>query len=266
MSRGRQVMANPAETAAAAQSSKTRRIAIVASAALLALLAGGYAALTATVTTRQGVNFRLTVRSIPLHVKAIDFLHRHYQYRLLAEEIAAGKTSDADRVLAVFDWTRKNIRRFPDGWPVVDDHILNIIIRGYGTNDQVADVFATLSTYAGVPSFWRPVRASNGARLIFTFAQVDEKWVPFDAWNGVIFRDARGGLADIDELIADPSLIDVALTAVPPADPVDYHALIARGAMSPLVVPQTIRSHLQRPWPRMRYEARRLVGLEHEDQ
>lgn len=259
-------MADPAEAAAVAQAPKRRRILIFVSAALLAVLAGGYAALTATVTTRQGVNFRLTVRSIPLHVKAIDFLHRHYQYTLLAEEIAAGKTSDTDRVLAIFDWTRKNIRRLPDGWSVVDDHILNIIIRGYGTNDQVADVFATLSTYAGVPSFWKKVRASNGAALIFTFAQVNGKWVPFDAWNGVMFRNERGELADIDELIAHPSLIDTALAGAAVTGAIDYHALVARETMIPLAVPRTLRSELQQPWPRVRYEVRRFAGLEREDE
>ena len=59
------------------------------------------------------------------------------------------------RVLAVFDWTARRIQPTPEGWPVVDDHILNIIIRGYGMTDQRADVFATLTTYAGVPAFWQ---------------------------------------------------------------------------------------------------------------
>ena len=119
---------------------------------IIIVVAGlGFAALPAT--TRQGLNFEVSARRTPLYIKAMEFLVRDHEYRRLADEITAGATTDEQRALALFGWTRTHIRPRPGGWPVVDDHILNIIIRGYGEDDQMADVFTTLTTYAGVPAF-----------------------------------------------------------------------------------------------------------------
>lgn len=237
---------------------------IVLALAALGVLAGGYALVTADSWTLQGVNYQVSARTVPVYVKAIDFVHRHYQYRLLASEIAGAQSSDTDRVLAVFEWTRRNIRPTPEGWPVVDDHIANIIIRGHGVNDQIADVFATLSTYAGIPAFWKKVRPRHGEGTIFTFARVDDKWVPFDAWNGIVFRNRRGELASVEELISDPALIGEATEHVAIAG-VNYTAVISRETLSPFVVPRRLRADMQKPWPRVVYETRRAIGLEHEE-
>ena len=51
------------------------------------------------VTTRQGVNFKVSNREIPLYIKVFDFVYRHYQYRTLANEITRGLGSDRERVL-----------------------------------------------------------------------------------------------------------------------------------------------------------------------
>src|SRR5437660_8376164 len=116
-------------------------------AALFFVFAGSCAILTLPLTTRQGVNYRVTAYRIPAYVKTIDFLQRHYQYQLLVSRICGGKTSDLDCVLAIFDWTHTTVRPTPAGWPIVDDHPLNIFIRGYGQADQMADLFTTLSVY-----------------------------------------------------------------------------------------------------------------------
>ena len=121
------------------------------------LVVGGATILTLPTTTRQGINYRVTVYHLPAYVKAIDFLHRHYQQQLLTDRIAGSEKSDVDRVLAIFDWTHTNIPPTPKGWPIVDDHVLNIVIRGHGMSDQIADVFATLSVYAGVPAFFKVI-------------------------------------------------------------------------------------------------------------
>jgi hypothetical protein len=84
-------------------------------------LAGGCAILTLPLTTLQGVDYRVTAHRIPAYVKATDFLQRHFQYQQLVSRICAGKTSDVECVLAIFDWTHTNIPVTPDGWTVVDD-------------------------------------------------------------------------------------------------------------------------------------------------
>ena len=44
------------------------------------------------------------------------------------------------KTLKIFIWTHKNIRKAPEGLPVIDDHVWHTIIRGYGINDQSSDV------------------------------------------------------------------------------------------------------------------------------
>ena len=105
-------------------------------------------------TTRQGIDFRQRTILQPLYLKAMDFISRDGHYRLLAREIVQGAATDEARALQIYAWTRDHIRPVPPGLPVVDDHIWHIIIRGYGTDDQVNDVFTTLCAYAGLSAFW----------------------------------------------------------------------------------------------------------------
>src|SRR5579862_2383634 len=114
--------------------------------ALVVLAVGLVGVANVKVTTRQGVNYDVTSRRIPLYLKTLELIDRSVQYQQIADGIARGASTDSDRALRVFDWTRTQIRATPDGWPVVDDHVLNVIIRGYGVSDQQADVFATLAT------------------------------------------------------------------------------------------------------------------------
>lgn len=224
----------------------------------LLLLAGAVGISTSTVTTRQGLNFQVTTLEIPLYAKVLDFFHRHYQYEALAKQITGGLGSDQERALAIFDWTRRNIRRTPEGWTVVDDHVLNIIIRGHGVGDQMADVFTTLSTYAGVPAFWRILTApGSGKKLALSFARVEGKWVVFDVKNGLTFRNEQGALASVEEIAADPRLVERT------AGTLRYHGIPYRryfeGFMPPRV-PGVLRAEMQMPWPRLIFQSRRLLG------
>ena len=146
----------------------------------------GAIAMTLSLPTRQGVNYQVSTQTLPAYVKTFEFLSRHHRYAALARQITAGMTSDHDRAQAVFAWTRQHIRPVPEGWPVVDDHILNIIIRGYGTEDQAADVFTTLSTYAGVHAFW--TWTDDSPRAVISWAQLDGRWTAFDVLRGDAFR------------------------------------------------------------------------------
>lgn len=232
-----------------------------------ALGAGGLAAaiiwaLGAQATTRQGINFEVSVHPIPLHAKVLAFLHRDAQYRLITREIAGGLRSDRERVQAAFDWTRRRIRRTPQGWPVVDDHVLHIIIRGHGMDDQMADVFTTISTYAGVPAFWRFIReAPEDPGLVLSFAKVDGAWRVFDVANGVVFRDFQGQLVDIESLLATPVPVELAIPNAPSGIP--YAAYVER--LQPFTVPDPLRAEKQMPWPRLAFELRRTLHLTSDD-
>lgn len=190
------------------EATRWRRLLWISAGALL-LIAAGYGILTLPLTTRQGIDDQVTTYRIPAYVKALDFLQRHYQYRLLVSRICSGKTSDIDCVFAIFDWTHANIPLTPEGWTVVDDHVTNIIIRGHGGSDQIADVFVTLTGYADVPALFRWIGNPKGSgKLVLAFARLNNKWVMFDVERHLVFRDRNGTLADVTQLVDDPALVD----------------------------------------------------------
>lgn len=210
------------------------------------------------VTTKQGVNFEVSSRRMPLYRKAFEFLDRDAQYRQLANEITRESRSDQARVQAVFDWTARRIQPAPEGWPVIDDHILNIIIRGYGVSDQRADVFATLATYAGVPSFWRKVRVPGmDAGIILTFSRVDGRWVVMDVAGGFMFRNVSGDLASAEDLAAGRIVVPAAAGSVMIGS-TPYGEALRQLRMPP--VPRPLRAELQMFWPRLWDQMTHAVG------
>ena len=234
------------------------------SAVVMILFAGGWVLLTLTLTTRQGIDARVTTSSIPAYVKAIDFLQRHFQYQLLVSRICAGTTSDVECVLAIFDWTHTNIPHTRKGWTVVDDHVTNIIIRGHGESDQIADVFVTLAGYAGVPAVFKWITDPRGdVGLVLGFAHLNDKWVPFDVERHIVFRDRNGRLADVDDLVADPALVEAQTRGIL-IESTPYASLMSEETLMPFSAPRPLRAELQQPWPRLRHELRRVAGLERE--
>ena len=101
------------------------------------------------VTTRQGINYKVTSIKIPLYLKLLDFFDRHYNYISLVSRITHGCINKETKILALFNWCYANIKDQPETLPVVDDHVWHIIIRGYGAGEQSSDVFTTLCNYAG---------------------------------------------------------------------------------------------------------------------
>lgn len=232
--------------------------------AVVAVLALTVFVATRPVTTRQGINFEVSTHKIPLYLKTLEFVDRSAQYQQLADEITRGAASDAERALKVFDWTRRRIKKTPEGWPIVDDHILNIIIRGHGVGDQEADVFATLTTYAGVPAFWSKVpldRRRPG--VILSFARIDGRWRVFDVANGVVFRTGAARLATLEDLAGHPELVPDASRSIS-VEGVSYGEIVTHASMPP--IPHPLRAELQMPWPRVWHEMKATVGLEPTDE
>lgn len=103
--------------------------------------------------------------------------------------------------MKIFAWTCANIRKVPDGFPIIDDHVWYIIIRGYGMSDQSSDVFATLCNYAGVDAFYTIIRTKDKAsEIILSFVRLDKRWRFFDPYRKVYFRNNNGDLATVDDI------------------------------------------------------------------
>lgn len=206
--------------------------------------------------TTVGVDGRPTVRTISLLEKAVGFWHRDIAMRSLAERIGSGAAGDEALALRVLEWTRANVRPVPPGLPVVDDHAYHVVVRGYGTHDQAADVFAILAAYAGLPATLALVRSEDGA-LLYSFALVrlNGDWRVVDVREGIVLRRKDGTLASLDELRADPTI--AADLPRPRGSIAGYPTLLAR-----LERPERLRSETQMPLSRAVLELRRLVGLD----
>jgi hypothetical protein len=171
------------------------------------LLAAGLI-LNIDVAIKQGVNGRVREIHMPLYVKAMEFVTRHYEYGRIAREATRGCKTDEEKVLAVLKWTRENIKDVPPGMNVYDDHILNIIIRGYGAAEQFQDVFTTVLSYSGIPAFWgRIYGEGRKVRYALSLVKLNGKWRPFDAYYGKYFRNRAGDIASVEDIAKDPSLV-----------------------------------------------------------
>lgn len=208
-------------------------------------------------TTKQGVDYVVSTNKLPLYIKALDFLDRDANYRMVAKNITAGRSSDELRAMAVFKWTRTNIRSVPSDFPVIDDHIWHIIVRGYGADDQKADVFTTLLTYAGMPAYWIFLEY-GGSRLPISFGRIGGTWRVYDVANGFVFRNRLGEPATVEEVVGDPALVG-AVSGGYTYKGLPYTSYF-HDFRAPMV-PDILRAEMQMPLSRLFFEMKRLVGL-----
>jgi len=166
------------------------------------------------VTTRQGVNYKVQELRIPLYLKALDFMDRHYHYIEIVRRITSGAATQEEKVLKIFNWIGSNIQRNPAELPVVDDHPLNIIIRGYGVNDQFEDIFTILCTYAGFEAFYKIFLNSRGLRYHISFVKIKDKWYPFSAYYKVYVSE-KGKMCSVKDILSRPSLLSAFSAHIP---------------------------------------------------
>lgn len=168
---------------------------------LISIITGVIFFLNIEVSTRQGINYKVSTLKIPLYLKLLDFYDRHYNYKWCVSRIVNEKQPDEEKVMALFSWVCVNFVRQPAGLKTVDDHVWHIIVRGYGTHDQYSDVFTTLCNYAGMDAFFARVFTHNGkSQIPFSFVRVKNRWHIFDPYNGAYFINKKGALATIEEI------------------------------------------------------------------
>jgi hypothetical protein len=161
------------------------------------------------IITRQGVNYQWHTIGTPLYLKILDFFDRHYNYKELVRRIIKDAKTDKGQVMRIFEWTHKNIRKVPEGFPIIDDHVWHIIVRGYGTNDQSSDVFTALCNYAGIDAFYSWVYTKEqDSRIPLSFVKLNKKWSVFDPYNGVYFKNNIGGLASVEDIVKGDWIVD----------------------------------------------------------
>lgn len=201
------------------------------------------------VTTRVGVDLVVSSHRLTLIEKTVHFLSRHWQTRRIAQSIVNPKQDYEEKVERILAWVDGHIRPVPDGFLVVDDHPLHIILRGYGAVDQRTEVFTLLASYSGLPAstaFLKP----EGKRETLVIALVHWKGnlYPVDVEHNILFKTPDGKPADLNALKEHPEWIEAAsgnqiVRGLPYSD---YWGRIG------LIKPSFTRMELQKPWSRLR--------------
>lgn len=211
------------------------------------------------VPTKQGINYSVRTYRIPLYIKIMEFISRDYRYRALAGQITKGKKTETDKAMSILAWTEQNIKtEIPESWPIYDDHIWNIIIRGYGADDQISDVFTTLCMYAGLPAGWaRIYMPGHTDGLVLSFVKIGGRWRVFDVAQKTYFVNDTGEIASCEDILSDRYDKKRAM-AVLARSGLTYEDYFKN--MMPYVEDVTLRSRLQMPFRRALYEAGGILG------
>lgn len=190
---------------------------------LILLFIGSAIFLNIPVSTKQGVNFKVSIIKIPLYLKLINFMDRHYNYKHLIKGIISDTDSEQEKAMKIFAWTYKNIKRQPKELPVIDDHVWHIIIRGYGISDQFSDVFTTLCNYAGIDAFFNWIYTKDrSSKFVFSFVKINNRWYVFDPYRGIYFKNKNDEIADIEEIKSGAALTIESLAVKPDIDYTAY--------------------------------------------
>jgi hypothetical protein len=156
-------------------------------------------------TTRQGINYQTQSIRIPLYLKVFDLFERHFHYRWLVSQIVTQQMDDQQKVEAILRWTISHVANQPPQLPIIDDHVWHIIVRGYGVEDQMADVFATLTNYAGIKAFMLRCNGPAAAKpdhIIVTAVYFNNDWRLYDVYRRTMFVDKADRSASIKDIIA----------------------------------------------------------------
>lgn len=154
------------------------------------------------VTMLQGVDYKVSRITLPLYLKVLNFYDRHYNYKWLAKRITGHLDTREDKVLRLFHWTHETIKPQPESLPVMDSHVWDVYVRGYGVSDNFHDLFSTLCNYIGTDAFFiKLYLRDTGKGINLSFVRIKRGWVVFDPYNGIYFRNHTGELATIEEII-----------------------------------------------------------------
>jgi hypothetical protein len=224
----------------------------------LFVLVGVIYILNIKVTTKQGINFQVQTIKIPLYLKALDFFDRHYNYKWTVERIIGDSKTEREKVFKIFEWTYKTIKKNPEGYPIIDDHVWHIIVRGYGAGDQFSDVFTALCNYAGIDAFFdSPYSEDRTSRIILSLVKIGEVWTIFDPYRGVYFKNREGSLASIEDIMkGDWVKEDISKDN----DMINVDYTIYFKNLSPIRKMGLKRANTQSPLNRLKYEIKNWLN------
>lgn len=167
-----------------------------------------------SVTTKQGINYQVHEIRLPLYLKILDFIDRHYNYKNIVANILGNTKEDNAKTMKIFNWVTANVQKNPKELPIIDDHPLNILIRGYAVQDQFEDIFTILCTYAGMEAFFKIFKNYSGNIYYMSFVKITGRWCPLSAFGGA-YSTKNGAIASMDDILLDKKLLTPFISNLP---------------------------------------------------
>lgn len=213
------------------------------------------------VTILQGVDYKVSKITLPLYLKVLNFYDRHFNYKWLAKQITGHLDTKEDKILRLFYWTHETIRPQPESLPVMDSHVWDVYVRGYGVSDNFHDLFSTLCNYIGVDAFFTKLYARNTRSINISFVRIERGWVVFDPYNGIYFRNNTGDLATIEEINEqDWHIVKLSQTDISKANYEQY--IVENLPRIEKLGSSLLRANTQSPINRLRFQLHRWFSGE----
>ena len=130
--------------------------------------------------------------------------------------------------------------------------------RGYGEPDQIAEVFALLTSYVGFPATAVLLKPPNAPqKLAVALVQYKTQILMFDVAHQIIFQRANGTFATLEDLAKEPQLIEKASQGI------TVHGIPYEDYFTNLGELRFTFSRMeqQKPWSRLKMEAAGFLGI-----
>jgi len=149
------------------------------------------------------INYEVSVYKIPIYLKLLDFMNRHYNYKHLVNNINSNNSTDEDKIINTTNWVISNIKKINlnQDIDIVDHHPITIVERRLGIDEQFSDILSVLLVYSDIDSFFKFVKLVNvEAYYPLTFFKIYNYWSIADPQNGIFFLDEKNNFINIDNL------------------------------------------------------------------
>ena len=205
------------------------------------------------VTILRGVDYKVSRITLPLYLKVLNFYDRHYNYKWLAKRITGHLDTREDKILRLFHWTHETIKPQPESLPIMDSHVWDVYVRGYGVSDNFHDLFSTLCNYIGADAFFTALYVGDTRSINMSFVRIKRGWVVFDPYNGIYFRNNTGDLSTIEDINEqDWHIVKLSQTDISKANYEQY--IVENLPRIERLSSSLIRANIQSPINRLKYQ------------
>ncbi len=83
--------------------------------------------LNTSVTTKKCNHYIVKKIELPLYLKLLGILDRHFNYKLLVKRITGHLETLDEKVFRLFQWTYETIRPQQKNLPIMDSHVWDVI-------------------------------------------------------------------------------------------------------------------------------------------